>query len=194
MDFALLSDREIVDALLARDPAVTRWFLYRKCAPLFIAAHKRYFTDCDTWLELANEIYMFIMVPGRDTGRSKLTGFGFRCTVTQWLKIVTENYCRQLYARRLESDENIDVADDRNQAFSESLSENPANLDMEDLKKILAMMPNRRYSRLIELRYVDDMSNEETADALGMSMANYYNKHRLAKEQFNAMLRKEGLI
>ena len=37
-------------------------------------------------------------------------------------------------------------------------------------------------------------SNEETAETLGMSMDNYYNKHKLAKEQFAKILRKEGLI
>ena len=35
------------------------------------------------------------------------------------------------------------------------------------------------------------MSNEETAEALGMTMANYYNKHKLAKEQYAKACRKE---
>ena len=39
-----------------------------------------------------------------------------------------------------------------------------------------------------------EKSNEETAEILGMTMDNYYNKHKLAKEQFAKILRKEGLI
>ena len=35
-------------------------------------------------------------------------------------------------------------------------------------------------------------SNEETAEALGMTMDNYYNKHKLAKEQYVRVLRKES--
>ena len=38
-----------------------------------------------------------------------------------------------------------------------------------------------------------EKSNEETAQLLGMSMDNYYNKHKLAKEQFVTTLKKEGI-
>lgn len=65
---------------------------------------------------------------------------------------------------------------------------------MEDAYKILDMMPNRRYRKLIELRYIKELSNEETADSLGMTMPNYYNKHKLAKAQFCSALRKGGIV
>ena len=63
-----------------------------------------------------------------------------------------------------------------------------------DIKKILDMMPNLRYRHLIELRYIEEKTNEETATALNMTMDNYYNKHKLAKVQFCNILRKEGLL
>jgi len=56
---------------------------------------------------------------------------------------------------------------------------------------LLDMMPNRRYSQLIRLRYVEEMSNEDTAKALGMTMDNYYNKHRRAKMQLYEIINKE---
>lgn len=59
---------------------------------------------------------------------------------------------------------------------------------------IIALMPNQRYRKLIEYRYIQKRSNEETAALLSMSMANYHNKHKLAKAQFVATLRKEGLL
>ncbi|MDM8146805.1 sigma factor-like helix-turn-helix DNA-binding protein [Bacteroides eggerthii] len=52
-------------------------------------------------------------------------------------------------------------------------------------------MPNIRYRNLIRMRYLEQKSNEETAEALGMSMDNYYNKHKLAKEQYIRIWRKE---
>jgi DNA-directed RNA polymerase specialized sigma24 family protein len=55
-------------------------------------------------------------------------------------------------------------------------------------------MPNQRYRMLIQHRYVDGRSNEETASLMSMTMPNYYNKHKLAKAQFVAALRKEGLV
>lgn len=46
----------------------------------------------------------------------------------------------------------------------------------------------------LELRYVEEKTNEETAMVLEMTMDNYYNKHKLAKAQFCNILRKEGLL
>ena len=52
-------------------------------------------------------------------------------------------------------------------------------------------MPNRRYSTLIRLRYLEGHTNKETAHMLGMNLNTFYNKHKLAKEQFKRILRME---
>ena len=106
------TDQEIVKAILRRDTEITKEFLYRKCYPLFAAIHSKYYTGCETPIELINEIYVYILLPQRETHRSKLQDFGFRCTFTLWLKIVTENYCRQLFEKRIRSEENVDVESD----------------------------------------------------------------------------------
>lgn len=188
------TDQEIAQAILRRDTFITKEYLYRKCYPLFKAIYDKYYTDCENPIELINEIYVYILMPNRETHRSKLQDFGFRCTLTMWLKIVTENYCHQLFAKRIPSKENNDVADDRNDMGDGSFIANTRKLDMDDVRKILSMMPNQRYRKLIEYRYVDEKSNEETALLLEMSMANYYNCHKRAKAQYCEVLRKEGLI
>ena len=111
-----------------------------------------------------------------------------------WLKIVTENYCRQLFAKRIGKDENISAEDDRNPWESHSLETDFNTLDLEDVRRVLQSMPNERYRRLIEYRYLDEKTNEETATLLTLTMANYYNVHLRAKAQFCSALRKEGLI
>ncbi len=189
-----LTDEEIAQAILRRDTLITKEYLYRKCYPLFKAIYDKYYTDCENTIELINEIYVYILMPHRKTHRSKLQDFGFRCTLTMWLKIVTENYCHQLYTKRITVDENNDVADDRNDIGDDSLLSNTRNLDMDDVQKILSMMPNQRYRRLIEYRYVDEKTNEETAMLLAVTMANYYNMHKRAKAQYCEVLRKEGLL
>lgn len=188
------TDREIAHAILNRDTDITKEFLYGKCYPLFKSIYDRYYTDCESPVELINEIYVYILMPHKDTHRSKLQDFRFRCTLTMWLKIVTENYCRQLFAKRMEKDGDGGSAGDRFDPDGDSILTDTHKLDMDDVQKILDMMPNQRYRKLIEYRYVDDRTNEETAMLLGMSMGNYYNKHKLAKEQYREILRKEGLI
>ena len=186
------SDKEIVAAIINKDPLITRLYLYEKCYPLFKARYDKYYTDCETCIEFINEIYTYIMTPGVKTGKCYLSTFSFGCSLTCWLKIVSENYCHQLFKKRLEI---MDISDNISDSkTAELFSPNIDSLNREDVEAILSLMPNKRYSKLIHLRYVDEKSNEETAETLGMSMDNYYNKHKLAKEQFVKILRKEGLI
>lgn len=191
---ANFTDQEIVKAILDRDTFVTKEFLYGKCYPLFKTIYDKYYTDCENCFELINEIYVYIMIPQKNTGISKLAAFDFRCTLTMWLKVVIVNYCHQLYARRIEIDKDSDVGSDRNIPDGGSLTENTHRIDMEDVRKILSMMPNQRYRKLIEYRYVDDKTNEDTAMLLAVTMSNYYNMHKRAKAQYCEVLRKEGLL
>ena len=188
------TDQEIVEAILNRNTLITKEYLYRKCYPLFKSIYDKYYTDCENPIELINEIYVYILMPHRETRKSKLQNFEFRCSLTMWLKIVTENYCHQLFTKRITVDENNDVANDRNDIRDGSFLSNTRRLDMEDVQKTLSMMPNQHYRKLIEYRYVDEKTNEETALLLEMSMANYYNCHKRAKAQYCEVLRKEGLI
>ena len=89
-----------------------------------------------------------------------------------------------------ESDNFADRLIDR----SHSTTMSTAGIDRSDLETIIGIMPNERYRNIIRLRYIERRTNEETAEALGMTMANYYNKHKLAKEQFISALNKESGI
>ncbi len=148
MEINRLTDQQIAQTILNRDILVTKEFLYRKCHPLFNAIFCKYYTDCENTVELINDIYVFILIPNRNTQRSRLQDFSFRCSLTMWLKIVTENYCRQLYARRIPADENFDLAGDRNIISDDSLITDTHRFDMDDLQKLFSMMPNQRYRRL----------------------------------------------
>ena len=193
MGYELLDDREIVKAILSRDSDVTINYLYKQCYPLFKSIYDRYYTDCESWNELVNEIYVYIMMPGKDTGISKLAAFQFRCSLATWLKVVTENYCHQLFAKKVDIVGENSGDTDMFSRIEHSLDFDFSTINMADVMNILSLMPNQRYRKLIEFRYVLERSNEETSKLMSMTMANYYNKHKLAKAQFVAALRKEGL-
>ena len=193
-NIATYTDQEIVNAILNRDTFITKEFLYKKCYPLFKAIFDNYYTDCSDVIEFITEIYTYILYPHRETHKSKLEGFDFKCSLPQWLKIVTRNYCRYVYSRRIVLDSDIDVNDGRNLPSDDSLLSETKSLDTDDLRKVLLSMPNERYRELIRLSYLQEKSNEETASILGLSMPNYYNTHKRAKGQFCEALRKEGLL
>ena len=187
-----LTDQDIVDAILRKDIKITRLYFYEKCYPLFKVCYDKYYTDCESCLEFINQIYLLVMTPRKSTDVSPLQTFGFRCTLTMWLKIIAENYCCQLFNKRIEFIDSSEDVGDRN--TQEPVSPNIDSLNRQDVEVVLSLMPNKRYSSLIRLRYVEEKSNEETSEILGMTMDNYYNKHKLAKEQFAKILRREGLI
>lgn len=193
-----MSDKEIVQAILNRDKEITFLYLYKKCYPIFNAVHRKYYTDCETPTELINEIYIYILTPNKKTGKCKLADFGFRCTLTIWIKIVVGNYCHQLFTRKKFDYENIlqeDRAFSKNNSFElDTIDIDFNNLNREDAMKILNMIPNKRYKQLLIYRYLEEKSNEETAMLLNLSMENFYNSHLRAKKEFRNALHKEGLI
>lgn len=185
------TDQEIVQAILRRDSFITKEYLYRKCYPLFKSLFNRYITDCTDTVELIHEIYAYLLTPGIESNSCPLATYRSEGSLFTWLKLVALSYC---YARFKKIErikiEPIDLSDiyERNLP---SLDIDMSHINEIDVECLFQMMPNKRYSRLIYLRYVKSFTNEETARALGMTMANYYNKHKLAKEQFIKIYNKE---
>ena len=182
-------DQLIVSGLLAHDEQLTRDFFYRRCYPLFKSVYDNYYTDAEDCIEFISDIYLHIMMPNPDTGRCKLQDFSFRSTLFTWLKTVCLFYCYKTFERKekMPTDPIVDFFDTLGESI---LSDNPS-LDRADVETILRLMPNRRYSMLIRLRYLEEHTNEETAELMGMNMNTFYNKHKLAKDQFFKTLKKE---
>lgn len=194
----LENDVMIVDALLRRDPIVTQQFLYIKCYPLFKSIFDNYYTDSQSCIEFINEIYVHLLTADRETGQCKLQSFKFNSTFTTWIKMVAIYYCYGRYRRKQKVNfvehkiEDEDYHSDRFDQFAASMYEETSLMTNDDVNVLLNMMPNKRYSMIIRLRYLDGMTNEETAAALQMSMDNFYNIHRRARIQFMEILNKEG--
>lgn len=189
-----MSDQEIVRAILSKDERITRMFFYHKCYPLFKSYFDNYYTDCESCTEFINEIYLYLMLPNADTQQSYLQGFTFRCSLTNWLKVVTQSYCYQLFRKKGDTiQENFDDTE-RFDTVSDSIDIESSVFDAADLQLVLQSMPNPRYRELIRLRYIEELPNEEVAQRLEISLDNFYNKHYFAKKQFLTALKKEGLI
>lgn len=188
----------IVNAILFRDQKVTQQYLYIKCYPLFKSVYDNYYTDCQSCIEFINEIYVHLLMPNKNTDLCKLQSFQFGSTLTTWLKTVAVYYCYEHYRRRQKIsfvEEKIEAEgyqSDRFAQFAASIHVEESIMSRNDLEAILGLMPNKRYSMIIRLRYLEGLSNEETASVLQMSMDNFYNKHMRAKKQFNEIVNKEG--
>lgn len=194
-------DLEVASAILKRDEVITRSFFYKECYPLFRAIYQNYTTDCTSCLEFINEIYLLIMTPNKKTGRCQLENYRGESSLKTWLKVTALYYCYAQYERKERmpmmeplNNENSEQNDDVLDIFvgkNESIEIDMDNLNRQDIEALLKLMPNLRYRELIRMRYIDHLSNEDVAKELGMSMDNYYNSHKRAKEQYLAIYRKE---
>ena len=194
-------DLQIAKALIKRDNLVTRKYFYQQCYPLFKSIYDNYYTDCTNCKEFIDEIYIVVLAPSKTTGKCQMENFRGESTLTSWLKTACLYYCYKQYESKAKMPKyerlpNSNVKDndddsDRDDAIYGSIEIDFTNLNRQDALIILKQMPNRRYSELIRLRYLELKTNEETAKALGMTMDNYYNKHKLAKEQYERIFRKE---
>ena len=194
-------DLRIANALIKRDNMVTRRYFYQQCYPLFKSIYDNYYTDCINCKEFIDEIYIVVLAPSKITGKCQMENFRGESTLASWIKTACLYYCYKQYETKekmpkYERLPNSNVKDndddgDRDDAIYGSIEIDFTNLNRQDALIILNQMPNKRYSELIRLRYLELKTNEETAKALGMTMDNYYNKHKLAKEQYERIFRKE---
>ena len=149
-----------------------------------------------------DEIYVVVLAPSRITGKCQMENFRGESTLKTWLKTACLYYCYGKFKKKPPIFEplprNFDKKDGDDEPISdrkpdEGLS-NPidfSGMNRSDVEALLSLMSNDRYRRLIRLRYLDQLTNEETARELGMSMANYYNVHLRAKAQYDSVCRKE---
>ena len=187
-------DLQIAQALIHRDERVTRNYFYRKCYPLFKSIYNSYYTDCAGCKEFMDEIYIIVLAPDRKTGKCQMENFRGESTLASWLKTACLYYCYRKYELKNRmpryerlipgNDREKEIDRDRDEEKYGSVEINFNHLNREDALVILKQMPNKRYSEIIRLRYLELLTHEETAKALGMTMENYYNKHKLAKAQY----------
>lgn len=193
-------DLHIARALLRHDESVTRQFFYKQCFPLFKSVYDNYYTDCTAVKEFIDEVYLLVLTPNKQTGRCQLENFRGESTLTSWLKSACLFYCYKKYRRKSRSPMFVSLPNLNDEKFDDndrlidlggSSELDISNMNRQDIKAIMALMPNKRYRKLIQLRYLEMMSNEETAKELGLSMENYYNIHLRAKAQYTRILNME---
>lgn len=194
-------DLKIAYSLLNKDEDVIRKYLYVRCWPLFKSIFDNYYTDCDSCVEFIHEIYTLILTPSKATGHCQLENYRGESTLTSWLKAVCLYYCYRKYKvsgkmkilkLALNADDGKKTeSGDRKEGMLGTIDMDISSINRKDAEVILDQMPNRRYRELIRLRYLEQKTNEETAKELGMSMDNYYNKHKLAKAQYVLVCKKE---
>lgn len=172
-----MSDKEIIDALIARDEKVTQQFFFRNCRPLFVSIIRYVFSYSVDYDEFVNEFYIYLM----ENDARRLRQFEERSTIYQWLKTVAIRYFIAKRDRMIDVTPKNTLKDDDKPALRTVTEQSSVN-DSErhlvaqmDVERLLALMPNRRYVYVIRRLVLDEAEPLTVAEELGTNVDNLYN-------------------
>lgn len=181
-----MTDKQITEALIARDSHVTEQFFFRDCRPLFTSIIRRIFPFHVDYDEFVSEFYIHLM----EDDACRLRQFQGRSTIYQWLKVVAIRY---FMAKR---DNMIDISP--KDPHSDSTGED-AGTDEEqdmtsrmDMERLLTLMPNKRYVYVIRRVVLQEAEPKDVALELGTNVANLYNIKKRAIEALTMIALKES--
>lgn len=180
-----MNEKEIINALIARDERITEQFFFQHCRPLFMSIIKLVFSYEVDYAEFVNELYLYLM----EKDAYRLRQFEGRSSLYQWLKIVAIRYfiSRQdsmieMYPHNALNDCNVFCLE-KNEEKTESFA-----VDIENLFKL---MPNKRYVYVIRRLVLEDGEPKAVACELSISVDNLYNIKRRALKSLTEIVLKE---
>lgn len=165
----MMTDKEIVEKLIARDNKATYEFFFTRCRPLFVSIIRSVFSYPVDFDEFVNEFYLHLM----ENDACRLRQFQGRSSIYQWMKVVA---IRFFIARR---DNMIDETSKEtlleSAAGGESVDSETKTASRMDMQTLLERMPNRRYAYVIKRLILDDAQPKTVAEELRTNVDNLYN-------------------
>ena len=165
----IMTDQQIIEALIARDERVTKQFFFGNCRPLFLSIIRYVFSYEVDYDEFVNEFYLHLM----ENDAYRLRQFQGRSTIYQWMKVVAIRY---FIAKR---DSMID--NESKDALLDSVVQNET-VDGEkkmtakmDIERLFSLMPNRRYVYVIRRLVLQEAEPKVVAQELRTNVDNLYN-------------------
>ena len=170
-----MTDKEIIEGLIARDNRVTEKFFFDKCRPLFCSIMQKVFDYEVEYDEMVNELYVYLM----ENDAINLRNFEYRSSVYQWLKVLAIRFFIHKRGRMIE-DTSQETPYDGRQQTADSETDMTAEGDME---RLFNNMPSKRYVYVIRRLILEDWEYEDLAKDMNITTANLYNIRRRAMAQ-----------
>lgn len=176
-----MTDREIVNKLIARDPVVTHWFLYLKCRPLFLSLIKKLFDYPVNYEEFVDEVVIFLL----EKDEYRLRQFDYNSSLLIWLRTcLIRHFIRN--GKFMIADKSKDSTFHQEQEITNPITSISAKLDMEFLLSELEKT-NERYAYVIRRVMLEDADSKEVALELNILPSNLYNLKRRAIEELSSI-------
>lgn len=168
-----MTDFEIIEALVARDNALTQEYLFEQCRPLFLSVIRRVFDYEVDYDEFVNELYIYLM----ENDAARLKQFEGRSSLYQWLKVTATRFFIKKRDQLIEDQTNDTLYEE------EDIKDNPMSASVLDVQRLLDAMPNKRYAYVIRKLVVEEYTPEELSAEMHITTDNLYNIKRRAMMQ-----------
>lgn len=178
-----MNDKQIIEALIARDEQVTRQFFFVSCRPLFVSIINQVFSYKVDYDEFVNEFYLHLI----ENDAKRLRQFEGRSSIYSWIKTVAIRY---FIAKR---DRVIDMNGGKSpivQKGDDGDTEKKTTAGM-DVESLLSQMSSKRYVYVIRRLILQEAEPQTVADELGVTVDNLYNIKKRALTNLIQIARKE---
>lgn len=180
-----MTEKQIIEALIARDERVTEQFFFGNCRPLFLSIIRYVFSYEVDYDEFVNEFYLHLM----ENDAYRLRQFQGRSSIYQWMKVVAIRY---FVAKR---DSLIDM-ESKDALLDSTMQREAVDCEREltakiDMTYLLGQMPNRRYAYVVRRLVLDEAEPKVVAQELGTNVDNLYNIKKRAIEALTTVAIKE---
>ena len=164
-----MTDKQIIEALIARDERVTQQFFFGNCRPLFLSIMRYVFSYEVDYDEFVNEFYLYLM----ENDAYRLKQFQGRSTIYQWMKIIAIRYFISKRDRMIDNESKDALLDSPVQ--NETIDEEKKMTEKMDIEYLFSLMPNGRYVYVIRRLVLQEVEPKVVAEELRTNVDNLYN-------------------
>lgn len=180
-----MSEKDIIEAIIAHDEYVTEQFFFKNCRPLFMSIIRNVFSYNVDYDEFVNEFYLHLM----ENNAYRLRQFQGRSTIYQWLKVIAIRYFIAKRDGLIENESNDTLLESIAQTKEGDCEK--AMIGKMDIENLLSLMPNKRYVYVIKRLLLEDAEPKVVAEELNTSVDNLYNIKKRAFATLTAIALRE---
>ena len=181
----MITEQQIIEALIARDERVTQQFFFKDCRPLFMSIMRHVFSYEVDYDEFVNEFYLYLM----EDEAYRLKQFQGRSSIYQWMKVIAIRY----FVARRDSMIDMEPKDTLSDSViqDEAVEEESAMTARMDVERLFALMPNKRYVYVIRRLVLQEAEPKVVAQELDTNVDNLYNIKKRAMAALTEVALKE---
>lgn len=176
-----MNDRQIIDALIARDNAITQEFFFERCKPLFYAIIRNVFSYEVDYDEFVNELYVYLI----ENDAARLRQFEGRSSLFLWLRTTATHFFVKKRNQLIDNTSHEPLYEQSEDAedISEPMEHSSNHTATMDIERLLAAMPNKRYESVLRRLLLNEAEPEQVAHEMNITVDNLYNIKRRAMLQ-----------